>query len=133
MDTCPQINPKSFRGRNISKLILWVKHYPDAKKIITILLTIFTRLYITSLWHLFYTWKFVPLNPLPLFCPSSIPQNIFCVWILITTKVQCIQNFYFFKFCLSVHILYTLRYEIKESEGRKTFTEFIWNIKRKIT
>ena len=37
-------------------------------KVITILLTIFVMLYITSQW-LIYIWRFVPLNLLNLFCP----------------------------------------------------------------
>ena len=36
-------------------------------KLFTLLLTVFILLFITSPWHLFYSWKFIPLNSLYLF------------------------------------------------------------------
>ena len=53
---------------------LWNDHHDKSSnhvspyKVITVLLTIFFILYITApMAHLFYTWRFVPLNPLHLF------------------------------------------------------------------
>ena len=48
----------------------------------TVLLTTVTVLYITSLWHLFYNWKFVPFDLLHLFHPppaSGDHQSVLCL------------------------------------------------------
>ena len=65
---------------------LWNDHNKSGNhlspyKVITILLTIFLMLYITSLWLIYwYNWRFVPLNILHLFSPTR-PSGFLYLWV----------------------------------------------------
>ena len=57
---------------------LWwelLKSFNDFRICKTVLLAIVTILYITSPWHLFYNWKFLPFDFLHLFGPLSASDN----------------------------------------------------------
>lgn len=73
-------------------------------KVIRILLMIFPMMYFSSLWLIFYNWKFVALKPLYLFCPYPQPTPQFFLrttykvfhWILPLSPTTETQDLLFF-------------------------------------
>ena len=66
-------------------------HSRTSYKDITILLTIFPMVYNIFLWHFFYRWKFVPLNPFTYFTQSPMlwpsGNHLFSVFMSISVLI----------------------------------------------
>ena len=64
------------------KPTLWNYHHDKSSnhlslyKVITVLLTVFLCCILQSMSYSFYNWRFIPLNPLHQFCPTSSPSHM---------------------------------------------------------
>ena len=81
----PVFLPGESRGRE--SLVGESGYHLSSYKVITILLAIFSMLYITSLWLIYFMTGSVSLNLLHLFVCSSMPSfpvtttSLLCVWV----------------------------------------------------
>ena len=88
-------------------------------RIITILLAVFSMLNFTFLWYLFYSWKFVHLNSLHLFCLLSSPP----IPLAITNLFSVSTSLFLFFVCFVSDSTYKWNYMVYA---------FLWLISLKV-